>query len=143
MIPVALFFTPPKRVLHFALSLTCIVVGLLASNLLAQQVPLVARPSNPKLIRFELRMSGLRPKSVTVEEGRHEIRFENALVRADLELQVDDSRRQTVSRTQRRPGEKARVKDQFLVNLSPGTYTVSIVGQPNWRSEIVVTAKAR
>lgn len=93
----------------------------------------------PKPLRIQLRLNGLYPPALTVEEGRYELLLENGVFLAQVDFQLDDETGRPLARTNARG--KFRGRQRLIVDLRPGRHRLQVVGQPNWKTELTVAPK--
>lgn len=116
-----------------------LMLGLLAANSFYAQGP-TANAARPQKLSFELRLNGLNPTQLTIEEGTYSLELENHVFLAQVELQVDEAAGRRVAQTSTPPGKFQARKRQF-VQLRPGTHVVQVVNQPNWKAIVTVVPK--
>jgi hypothetical protein len=121
-----------------------VLLALLAgAGMQAQQTRPPGQVREPmKRVRLELRLNGLHPQNLTVEEGLYEIRVDSAILQSAVNLRIDDGQAREIARTNR-PAGQFRAKQRMAGNLTPGEYFVSVVGQPQWRMRLTVVAKGK
>ncbi len=91
-------------------------------------------------IHFRLAPDGIRPAQVTIATGKYLIQIDNGLVSADLQFVLDDEANKRVAQANlNRNSSRTRRQVEFT---TPGRHKLSVVGQPDWRSEIIVLPAA-
>jgi hypothetical protein len=96
--------------------------------------------TRPKQLQLQLRLNGLHPQSMTLEEGRYEIRLDNAVFLAAVDFQLDDEQGRRLGETNSR-ARKFRTRQRLVVELRPGRHVLQVVGQPSWKTQLTVLPK--
>jgi hypothetical protein len=110
----------------------------LATALFAIPAPTLKAPAVDGFLTFRLRLNSLQPPTVTIPEGRYVVRVINGLVIGDITVQIEDAQKTRLADKQVR---KQAPKFTAFTDLMQGTYTVRVLGKPQWSSTIIVTKK--
>ncbi len=108
----------------------------LTPAVMAQQAPRVIPTGR---IDLSLRLSGLYPKIITVEEGAYEVLFTNGSFLAPFDISIMDGNGKGVAQTAAKG--KFRHRQALRTTLRPGRYQFMVVGHPNWTADLQVTPK--
>lgn len=118
-----------------------IAAGLLPSMDAQQAAPREKVP--PKPLRVQLRLDGLYPKTMTVEEGTYEIVMENGVFTSQVDFQLRNEGGQELGKTNAASLTKGkfRGRQRLELDLKPGKHEIQVVGQPNWKIELTVVPR--
>jgi hypothetical protein len=106
--------------------------------LFASPAPTLKVPVVDGFLTFQLRLNSLQPAAMIVPEGRYVVRVINGLVIGDITVQIEDAQKTRLAEKQVR---KQAPKFTAFTDLKQGTYTVRVLGKPQWSSTIIVTQK--
>lgn len=94
-------------------------------------------------IHVRLRLDGLHPRSISVPEGPAEVVFTNPTFLQAFDFVLIDKSNGRAVRQTLVASRKFRNRHSLKVPLTPGQYTIQVVGHPEWSSTLTVNPRGR
>lgn len=105
-----------------------------------QQAALKRDARFERTLTFIIDDDELLPGTLTVPEGQYRLNFRNSFTANRLDLLLDDDKGKQVGAAELM---EKREKEDLIINLKVGRYTVYVRQRPKWRCLLTVTEKPK
>lgn len=106
----------------------------------AEQALLKRLARYERTLTFVIDEDELLPGTMSVPEGQYRLEFLNQFTSSRLDLAIDDDKSARVAATEMK---EKREKEDLILNLRAGRYTVYVRQRPRWRCVLTVTEKVK